>query len=233
MADPRILALTAAVLAAAPRPVSGQFTLKGGVNLASFLGSDAGDAGSVTGLNLGGSFGLLGLGPVRLLGEVYYRQKGGSGTLAGFQAAAAAGETVEVGIDYVEIPVLARVDLRGGGGVTPYLQGGPAFGWKLQCGVRASAAGAAETDCDDLTENLQETVRDYEMGAVVGAGVDIPVLGGLGALSLDARYTHGLSRIGDGPDAFDVRNRAFTLMLGWSFGMGGMSPGAGFGGPMR
>ncbi|HZD03771.1 MAG TPA: outer membrane beta-barrel protein, partial [Longimicrobiales bacterium] len=134
----RILGLSVAILAAVPPAASAQLTLEGGVNLASFLGEDAGGSRSVTGLNLGGSLGLVEVGPVRILGEVYYRQKGGSGTLAGFQEASAAGQSVEVGIDYVEIPVLVRLDLRRGGGVTPYLQGGPAFGWKLQCGVKAT-----------------------------------------------------------------------------------------------
>lgn len=219
MITARLLLLVLALAFLAPLPASAQFTARGGLNLATVFGDDVEDAESVRGLNFGGSFGLVGVGPVQLLGEVYYRQKGARGGLAGFQEAAMAGETVEVGLDYVEIPVLARVDLGGGGGrFRPYIQGGPAFGWQLECGVEVAADGGSETACDDLTEGFEETLRDYELGAVVGAGLDIRVLRGLGALNLDARYTHGLSEIGKGSETLEIRNRAYTLMLGWSFG---------------
>lgn len=222
MTAARPMFLTVALLLTMTLPASAQFTVKGGLNLASFFGDDAGDTESVQGLNLGGSFGLLGIGPVQLLGEVYYRQKGARGGIAGFQQAALQGEEVEVGLDYVEVPLLARIDLGSRGGrFVPYLQGGPAFGWQLDCGVTVVAEGSSETACDDLTENFEETVRDYELGAVVGGGLDMRVLRGMGAVNLDARYTHGLSRIGEGGEALEVRNRAFTVMLGWSFGYGG------------
>lgn len=50
----------------------------------------------------------------------------------------------------------------------------------------------------------------------------IVVIPGHGALNLDVRYTRGLTRITeepDGGDAPDVTNQAFTVMLGYSFGL--------------
>lgn len=127
---------------------------------------------------------------------------------------------LEIGLDYVEIPLLARVDLGGPAStVVPYLVGGPAFGWQLNCGVSVSGStGTSRPDCDDLTESFGSTVRDYEMGFVVGGGLAVGVLG-IGAVTLDARFTRGLSKIGGGEDALNIRNQSFSLMLGYSFGL--------------
>jgi len=50
-----------------------------------------------------------------------------------------------------------------------------------------------------------------------GAGIDIPVAN-LGAVSLDARMTRGLSRINQGSEGgAEVKNQVFSVMLGYSF----------------
>jgi hypothetical protein len=221
----RTVAFIALMAVFSAAPASAQFGIKGGINLSSFVGGDAEDFESTPGLNLGASIPVLSLGRVQLLGEVYYRQKGAEfdpGDPGGVQDIITQGGTAEIGLDYVEIPVLARVNLGGQSSrIRPFLVAGPAFGWQLDCGVTVdAAAGGTEPDCDDLTENFGETFRDYEMGAVVGGGIDFSV-GGIGSLSLDARYTRGLSDIGEGENALNIRNQAFTLMLGYSFGTGG------------
>lgn len=202
------------LLAVLASPASAQFKLAGGINLANFFGDAVEDTESRTGLNLGASVGIARLGPVRVLAEGYYRQKGAQSVQALEQ-----GGSVEWGIDYIEIPVLARVDLPlVGGRLLPYLQGGPAFAWKIDCGIELSESGT-EQDCDDLLgENLDETLRDYEQGLVLGGGLDLGVLGGAGAVNLDARYTRGLTRISEGSDGLDIKNQALSVMLGYSFG---------------
>lgn len=226
----RVGAVTLLALSLAP-PASAQVGIKGGINLTRFVGSDADAYESTPGLDLGASLSLATLGPIQLLGEVYYRQKGAEldpADPAALQELAEGG-SYEIGLDYVEIPLLARLDLGGPGSrIRPYLVGGPAFGWRVSCGVSLSGAeaGAAEPECDDLTENFGSTVRSYEAGAVAGGGLEFS-LAGLGGVSLDARYTRGLSKIGEGGDALNIRNQSFTVMLGYFFGMGvgGMGPG--------
>jgi len=226
----RVGAVTLLALSFAP-PSSAQVGIKGGVNLTRFVGSDADNYESTPGLDLGASLSLASLGPIQVLGEVYYRQKGAEldpADPAALQELAEAGG-YEIGLDYVEIPLLARLDLGGPGSrIRPYLVGGPAFGWRLNCGVSISGgrAGSAAPECDDLTEDFGSTIRSYEAGAVVGGGLEFS-LAGLGGVSLDARYTRGLSKIGEGEDALNIRNQSFSVMLGYFFGMGmaGMSPG--------
>lgn len=205
------------------RPLEGQFRFSGGYDLTTFLGSGAEGASNRSSLGVGGSAVLLTAGPVILIAEGYYRQKGAR-SVAEFNQQVFEEGAAEIGLDYIEIPVLARVNLptvrqR----FVPYLNAGPAFGWKIDCGVRfQEATGAAEQSCDDLEgENLEETLRSYEQGLVVGGGLDIAVLGGVGAVNIDARMTRGLSRINETAEGGEVRNRAFSLMLGYSFGIPG------------
>lgn len=206
-------------------PGQAQVSLKGGINLTDFVGGDVGDTESARGLNLGASFGLLEVSRFQLQAEVFYRQKGAAGDLADLQALALSDpealesfSSVEVGLDYVEIPVLARVNLGSRGkSWNPYVFGGPAFGWRVSCGVTLTSGEDATSDCSDLSENLEETLRAYETGWVVGGGLDVLIPHSLGALTLDARYTGGLSTVGEGADALDIRNQAFTVMLGYAF----------------
>lgn len=225
-------AAVALVALAVAAPVSGQLALRGGINLTNLVGSDAGNTDPVRGLNLGASLGLLEVSRFQIQAEVYYRQKGASGSLLDLQTLALAGaaggepESLEIGLDYVEIPLLARINLGSPGKKwLPYLFGGPAFGWRLNCGVSISASSEAAGNCDDLTQNLERTLRSYETGLVLGGGIDFVIPGSLGAINLDARYTGGLSKVGEGADALDVRNQAFTVMLGYAFSIpGSMRP---------
>ena len=227
----RVVMLVVPLLLLAPRSAGAQgFRLGGGVNLSDFFGDDAGATERKSGLDLGLSMPLFRMGAFQLRAEGYYRQKGARG-VEEFQQAALAGESIEVGIDYVEVPVLLRLDLPGlGGRVFPFLHGGPAFAWKVDCGVSFDAASSASsTSCEDLNgENVEDTLKDYEQGVVIGGGFDVPLFR-MGSIGIDARYTRGLSRLAENDE---IRNRALSVMLGWSFGVpyGFGGPAAGMGG---
>ena len=212
----RSLATLSVFLLATAAPLHAQgFGFAGGVNLADFFGDDVGESGSKSGLALGLTKPLFRAGRFQLRAEGYYRQKGAK-DVEEFQTLVASGETAEFGIDYVEVPLLLRVEMPGlGGRVFPYLQAGPAFAWRIDCGVSfAGSTGSQETACDDLSgEDVGETIKSFESGLVFGGGFELPVLG-VGAITLDGRYTHGLSRLAEDGD---IRNRALSLMLGYSF----------------
>ena len=225
------LALALGVVLSTAESASAQLRLRGGVDLANFFGDGVGDTDSRNGLGLGAAFSILSIGPVSVSPEVWYRQKGAA-NVQEFNQQLIEGGSAEIGLDYVEVPVLLRIDLPSlaGGKIVPYVNGGPAFGWRLDCSISVDADGGSTTrTCDDLnSENIEETLRDYELGAAFGGGVDFVILGGIGAINLDARVTQGLSRINETEDGtLDVRNRVLSLMLGYSFGL----PGGSGGGP--
>lgn len=221
--SPAVMVLVLAIthlLVAGPANAQHGFGLRGGLNLTNFVGDDAADDRTKTGLNLGGSFRLISLGPVAITPEVYYAQKGSVQDFTDpdqFPDPATEPE-LTFSLAYVEIPVLAQVRLPFGGRTfRPYLQAGPAFAWNLDCEIDLSDADSSTaSDCEDFQqENIESTIEDYEVGAVVGGGTDIVLPRGVGALTLDARLTQGLSRL---TEESEITNQAFTVMLGYSFG---------------
>lgn len=209
-----LLTWTAMLVAVSPFPAAAQFGLKGGANLSRFVGADAEDE-TRTGLNFGGAFNLLSLGPVSLGPELYYAQKGG--------VQAQNGTTYEIGLDYVEVPLLARFTLPVPGArfLRSYLTGGPAYAWRLNCEVEAedgSAAPGSDGECvaADFT-NRETAIRTADRGVVLGGGMALSVFG-LGGVTLDARVVRGLARLSEGEEGPEVKNQAVSLMLGYSFG---------------
>jgi len=204
-------------------PLSAQIAFRGGFNLTELVGGSVAQSESRTGLNFGMGYDLLNIGLVSIGPELHYAQRGAEA----FQLAMAGDVTLpagpaEIALDYVEVPLLARVRAPMLGPVAPYLMGGPVFGWKLDCKVALDAGqGSAAPSCDDILtrDGIEAKVRDYEQGLLLGAGLDLPVLWDLGQLSLEGRFLRGLSRLGEGDGAPDVKNRSFTLLLGYSLGI--------------
>lgn len=200
------------------------FGLKGGLNLADLIGDDAGDSESSVGLAAGGSFRLLSFGPVSVGPEVLYAQKKSEGR--GLVGPVDGTPSPLTGFDlaYVEVPVLLTVRLPrfGGGRFAPNLHAGPVFGWNLDCQIDVAdpEASAEETCASLLGGDAQSTLEDYEQGITAGAGLDVVVVPGRGALTLDLRTTHGLSDVieRESGEDLEIRNRTFSAMLGYSFG---------------
>jgi len=122
------------------------------------------------------------------------------------------GETLKLWIklDYLEIPVLVKIMAPSPGGVNPYLFAGPVFALKLSSKMKAEYAGASEeVDIEDI--------KSTDFGLVIGAGVDFGFgASGMGKMTLDVRYSLGLSSISDF-EGDDVKNGVFSLMVGFSF----------------
>jgi Outer membrane protein beta-barrel domain len=167
-----------------------------GVNLATFGGSDAGDASSRIGFAFGG-FMTFELSPkFAIQPEVLYSMKG-----AKYKDPAG---DVTLKFDYIEIPILATILVpSASGGVTPRFYAGPNIGFKISS--KASSDGGSV----DV-----EGVKSTDFGLTVGAGLGF---GGEKGFLLDARYTLGLSSIDDGSPAASVKNNCFSILGGMSF----------------
>jgi Outer membrane protein beta-barrel domain len=106
-------------------------------------------------------------------------------------------------LTYLEIPVLLHVDVlqRRSGSVFLIAGAAPAFN------VHASY------EDEGVSEDVTRDIEDFDIGLVVGAGVESRVV------SVDARYTWGLrSAFHDGELDGTFKNRTFTLMVGLRFG---------------
>ena len=167
--------------------------IKAGVDLAKFTGSDATDQSMKTGFTVGGfitySFtDLFGIQP-----ELLYSMKGSKVDVGG--------TTVNTKLNYIEIPVLFRVQLVGAPTFKPNFYVGPELGILLS---------AKREDVD-----IKDDTKSTDFGIIGGVGADFPM--GAGKLTFDARYDLGLSKVVDVSPAPKVNNSAITFLVGYGF----------------
>ncbi len=211
---------------------SAQIGVKGGVNYSKFIGSDAQSAENITGLNVGATFRLFGIGPVSIHPEIYYSEKGTrfSDQLRTFMDGESAdldpaqppeNIDLEFNLAYVEVPIMLKIALPflGGDVIEPFIKGGPVFAWRIDCNFSLqSAEEFSVSECADQNfPDLNTTFENADRGFAAGGGLDfkIPVLG---TLILEGRYVRGLSRLLKDGENSDIQNQNFTIMAGFTLG---------------
>lgn len=206
------VSLAIACVVSLAAPAHAQFGIRGGMNLTKFVGGPT-DTEEKTGLNLGLSIPLLRIGPVSIVPEVYYSEKGAK------QFDPTTATTFEYGLNYIEVPVLAKLSFPLARLLSGYVAGGPAFGWNIDCTISATETGSTNNlgECGETFSSYDTAMEKADRGVVFGAGLDFTVRG-LGGLNLDARLVRGLSRLQKGTTGADIRNQAFSLMLGYYLG---------------
>ncbi|MBC7898072.1 MAG: PorT family protein [Cytophagaceae bacterium] len=117
-------------------------------------------------------------------------------------------------LNYIEVPLLFRLQLDVGTGVTPHLYAGPYLGYQISCKVEG-----IDTDCEDVPGVSTKTV---DLGGAVGGGLSFDVGGAL--LTTGVRYSFGVSKVAD----FDIgnvresaKNGSFALYAGLGIRLGG------------
>ena len=220
--------MTAVALAGAllvtVRPAHAQFGFRGGFNLSKFVGGDATEEAK-TRLNLGASIPLFHIGPVSIVPEVYYAQRGGDRQL-NTTVNGVANPLASFSMNYIEVPLLLRLGIPLAGPLSLYVGGGPSYAWQLKCDVSiVGIAGGEEQDCKETQFSSARTaLNSADKGVVGNAGVNLSV-GPLGVINLDFRVVRGLDRIVEDASGPEVKTQAMSLMLGYSFlGGGGRMP---------
>jgi hypothetical protein len=143
--------------------------------------------------------------PVFLRTEVLFALKGGRTQVVVDSGAV---RDLDIGLAYIEVPMLVRVAATRGR-FRPVVFAGPAPSLQIGCDLQIVdpnapvSATCAETDVQ---------FRQFDIGVVGGGGVEIrwPQ----SALALEARYTAGLRSVLPGVTA---RNRAFGVVLALTF----------------
>ena len=65
---------------------------------------------------------------------------------------------------------------------------------------------------------VKDDIKSTDMGVSFGGGVGI-AMGSAGILSLEGRYTMGLTSISEGTDE-DAKNKGISIMAGYAFPLG-------------
>ena len=182
-----------------PGPNRASFGIVGGLNFATFTGTDIADAKTRTGFHAGAAV-ILPLGTSLFFQpQALYSMKGATASNGAI--------TMEFKFNYLEVPLFLglRVPLQGSE-IRPYVMAGPYLGFKMGCKVKASWGGAsAEVSCDESSVILD--MGSSDLGLAFGAGVEVPM--GRGMLSLGARYSKGLAQ---------MMNSVISLGAGYFFG---------------
>lgn len=209
------------------------FGIKGGLSVAKITGDDADmpdpvdDVGMIspdyrTGFAVG-AYMIYPFTPnLAFQPEAFYVNKGAKWEGSGQTYDEDLGEYIDydwkqtLKLDYIEVPLLLRLEPTMSGSVGPYFLVGPSVGFKasakMKYEVTASAAGQSISMDDE--EDLDE-VKSIDLGAAIGAGLVVPMESV--SLLFEARYTLGLTKVDDSDTESDVKNSAFAFMVGVGF----------------
>ena len=180
-----------------------QAGLAGGVTISSLDGNDTEDAESRTSVFGGGSLVWQSANAFGFEMGLLYVSKGWEANSGGVEAA--------LKVDYIEIPLLARVQLAiGGPSFRPYLAVGPSIGLNIGCSASFSTSGVSvEADCDDESFEGSLDIKEIDLGISGAIGADM-AMGERFILSPSVRYTRGISEMAEDSD---VKNSAFQIGL--------------------
>jgi hypothetical protein len=107
-------------------------------------------------------------------------------------------QTTDVRLDYVEIPILAKLALIKGS----YMLEGLAFGLPIRAKIRP--ATGAEQD-------IKSHVTSPDIGLVIGGGVPIH------KVAIEGRYEGGFRKVDTAAGASIQRNRSFSMLVRLAF----------------
>jgi hypothetical protein len=169
-----------------------------GANFANFSGSDANGASSRTGIVGGLSVDFTLANNFGLEIDGLYSQQGAKSTFDSGEAT--------LKLDYVQIPVLARINFPTHSPVRPFITVGPSVGFRVKC---EASSGGNTVSCENL---VGQNAKSVDVSGVVGAGLGFKM--GKQELSIGARYNMGFTKVFDGSNA---KNKVISVLAGLSF----------------
>ncbi|GGD29723.1 porin family protein [Flavobacterium orientale] len=178
---------------------SSGFGAKGGINIANFVGDDAGSSKSFVGFNFG-LFAEFKLSQkLYIQPELLYSAQGAKEdlTIEGIDFDA----TLKV--NYINIPVMFKYYVANDFS----LEAGPYVGFLTSAKVKV------ESSIGSGTEDAKDFFKSTDFGLGIGFNYDVTQ-----AIFLNARYSAGLAQIGDtDTDDNDVKNSVLQFGLGFRF----------------
>ncbi|HSJ09172.1 MAG TPA: porin family protein [Longimicrobiales bacterium] len=154
----------------------------------------------------GGGFMRFGMGRIGIQPELMFMGKGYAiNDVSG-------DDDLELKLDYVEIPVLVHLPLSMGTTFSPYVFGGPAFAFEINC---EATNGSVSFDCDEDGTGIDRKKTD--IGLTAGGGLAFAM--GPGALLVEGRYTFGMTNINQS-GLGELKNRSAFIAAGYSIPLG-------------
>ena len=209
------LIILLAGLSASPAVAGITFGVKGGLNNSKIVFSPAIDMPGQKYLQgyCFGAFLSLNLGPIGIQPEVLYSRRGLEAQTLLDPSDPTSLAQAQVRLDYLEIPLLVRLNVIPAGPVKLYIFGGPSYNYLQKAKAKLTFMGQSEE------EDIKDDFRSSCLAAVGGIGLDvkIPLLF---KITADARYHYGLGNIlseGSSIPTDKARNTGFSVLLGIGF----------------
>ena len=201
--------LVAALVPASASAQSFQAGVKGGINVASISWSNSDPKPAISSRN-GGIIGGYVAKDGKKMGlavEVLYSQKGAHLDFSGTGVI----DTVDLKLDYVEIPVLGRFNIAKDKTLI-HIYAGPVFAFSVKDETTETFRTTTQTT-PATVETQDAGAKSSDIGIAIGAQVDVH------KFLVDVRYNWGLKNVNDssGPGEPDVKNKCFSAMFGFRF----------------
>lgn len=129
------------------------------------------------------------------------------------------GARVSYQTHYLELPVLAKINLNEGP-FQVYMLAGAAAGYAVDGRIRTRTSGIFRSRPMDVDMNMNViSYNRWDFSAIGGLGLSVEA--GRGKFFLETRYEHGFSRQYDLPIIqLPIRNRGISASIGYSFAIG-------------
>ena len=201
-----ILLAALCVIALAPRDLAAGVGIKGGYSLAKFslTPSEAEVDWKYLPSWVAGIYFDFKLGFVSVQPEILYTRMGAkiSDEVEDFR--------LEYRMDYVQVPVLLKLNIVPAGPIRPFLYGG-GYGAYL-----VKAEGFMQMGEESETADIIEDFQRYDYGVVGGGGLAFKLPGV--SLSVEGRYNMGLANIIKDPfEGESLKNRSIMVLVGVGF----------------
>jgi hypothetical protein len=202
-----ILSLAALCVAAfIPQNLDAGVGIKGGFSLSKLSVLPAAEAPDFDNLKFytGGIFFEIKLGFVSIQPEILYARMGASNVIDTFR--------MEIRLDYIQAPVLLKLNIVPAGPVRPFLYGG-GYGSYL---FKATGVTWLDDVMDGEPMDLSDTYQKFDYGVIGGAGLTFKLPGV--AITIEGRYNYGLRNLDIDPlEGQSTKNRSIMALVGIGF----------------
>lgn len=176
--------------------------IKAGLNLAKFTGADKPDDSKMyLGFTAGGFITYAFTDLFAVQPELLFSMKGNKIDVAGV--------TGKTKLNYIEVPVLFKVLLSGGGNFKPNFYAGPEVSFLL------SAKQEMDPEPPGFVEDIKDNIKSTDFGLIGGVGFDYLLGTGSNKVTVDIRYDVGFSKLDDSGSDLDYKNSAITFLVGF------------------
>jgi hypothetical protein len=177
---------------------------KAGVSISTLRGADLNNIDSRASW-LGGAFINAQITPVfTIQPEIIFTKRGAEFTSNDVRR--------NIKVNYFEVPVLAKFRLPIGDVVFPHIVVGPNFSFRTNVNY-----SSYDTNNGTVITTNDTDVKKSDVGAIVGAGLDIQTRNSGIFFTIDGRYGFGFNNINRGDDTIEIKNAGWYFSAGIGF----------------